>query len=375
MSVAFIVKETGVTLFKDGGQYSAPSDFWSFSRILEKIKNKDFDGIEVLFTTDGAIEEVTAEVESKLSTDLDNVKIINGEVFVDGRKIYNSVTDRIIKMVTSGFDVTPLTNFLRRLLKNPSKTAVTELYSFMEKSDQAVDADGFIIAYKKVRNDYFDIHSGTVNYNIGNIVEMPRNEVDDDRANLCSEGLHFCSFSYLNSFGGSVTPGGSRLLIVKIDPADVVSIPADYNDAKARTCKMEVIGEILEEKNVLAKAPVYKNSQSAEAQVSPDVSKNGILTIQSSVAINDHSSFEHFVSCKVNRIMTIKNIQNASDLENCTLSQLTDIYNNIVSVYNVIQSNERVASITKFKCSKTDAIKKISDCSSKLVEIATKLGE
>ena len=33
-------------------------------------------------------------------------------------------------------------------------------------------------------------------------------------------------------------------MIVKISPADVVSIPSDYNNAKGRACKYEVIGEI-----------------------------------------------------------------------------------------------------------------------------------
>ena len=50
-NVAYIVKESGVTLFKDGRQFSAPSDFWSFNRIINKIKNQDFNGIEDLFNT------------------------------------------------------------------------------------------------------------------------------------------------------------------------------------------------------------------------------------------------------------------------------------------------------------------------------------
>ena len=32
-------------------------------------------------------------------------------------------------------------------------------------------------------------------------------------------------------------------MIVKIDPADVVSIPVDYNNSKGRCCKYEVIAE------------------------------------------------------------------------------------------------------------------------------------
>ena len=42
------------------------------------------------------------------------------------------------------------------------------------------------------------------------------------------------------SFGGS----DSRTMILKINPADVVSIPTDYNNSKGRTCRYEVIGEL-----------------------------------------------------------------------------------------------------------------------------------
>jgi hypothetical protein len=51
-------------------------------------------------------------------------------------------------------------------------------------------------------------------------------------------GLHFCSRDYLSHFGGE------RIMILKINPRDVVSIPVDYNAAKGRACRYEVIGEL-----------------------------------------------------------------------------------------------------------------------------------
>jgi hypothetical protein len=38
--------------------------------------------------------------------------------------------------------------------------------------------------------------------------------------------------------------GGARTVIVKINPADVVSIPTDYDNSKGRACRYEVIGEV-----------------------------------------------------------------------------------------------------------------------------------
>jgi hypothetical protein len=83
-----------------------------------------------------------------------------------------------------------------------------------------------------------DVHSGTMLNAPGCVVEMERNRVDDNKDNTCSTGLHFCGMSYLNHFGGE------RTVIVKVNPADVVSIPSDYNGAKGRACRYEVVGEL-----------------------------------------------------------------------------------------------------------------------------------
>ena len=363
-NIAYIVKESGVTLFKDGKQFSAPSDFWSFDRIIAKIKKKDYDGIESLFNANDAMAEIQKEIVRDIVEDSIDIRIIQGEVFIGDRKIYNSVTGRLIKMVQAGFDVKPLCNFLKRLLKNPSKTAIEELYPFMEKADVTIDKDGYIIAYKKVKHDYFDIYSGTVNYNIGNIVEMPRNEVDDNRTNLCSDGLHFCSFSYLGHFGSS--DSDNRVLIVKVDPADVVSIPADYNDAKARACRMEVIGEVTEQNDVLARKPVYEKSQSAPARLTENVASSGRIPFVSTYTFNqqrytfNQQRLERAITAKAGQAIFIAPITSAM-LESETLKDITAMYNDLVSVYNVIQDVKRVPSIAMFKCSKSIAIGKFSN--------------
>ena len=141
-------------------------------------------------------------------------------------------------MYKDGFDITPLLAFYSNLILNPSKTAQEELYSFLEKSNLPITPDGHFLAYKKVRGDYKDCHTGTIDNSVGQKVFMSRNEVDDDRNNLCSTGLHFCSLDYLRHFGGE------RIMILKINPLHVVSIPRDYNDSKGRCCFYEVIGEL-----------------------------------------------------------------------------------------------------------------------------------
>ena len=144
----------------------------------------------------------------------------------------------MIQMLQEGFSIEPMVLFMENLMSNPSKRSVLELYGFLEKSNLPITPDGHFLAYKKVRDNYLDCHSGTMDNSVGKVLEMERNEVDDDKDRTCSSGLHFCSISYLNCFGGE------RTMILKINPRDVVSIPSDYNDAKGRTCRYEVIGEL-----------------------------------------------------------------------------------------------------------------------------------
>ena len=104
------------------------------------------------------------------------------------------------------------------------------------------------LAFKNVRNDYRDIHSGNFDNSIGQVCEMPRNGVDEDKDRTCSAGLHFCSIEYLPHFSDS---NGGHTMIVKINPRDVVAIPADYNNTKGRTCKYEVVAEYKEDWRLL----------------------------------------------------------------------------------------------------------------------------
>src|SRR5574343_1166045 len=159
------------------------------------------------------------------------VAVSNGVVMYDGEEIHNAITERILWGMDEGYDMDPYVLFLENLMDNPSKRAVDELYRFIEKHKMGITDDGQIIAYKKIRDNYTDIYTGKFNNAPGQILEMPRNKVDDDKTRTCSERFHFCAFSYLPQFGmGS----GNRVVIVKVNPRDVVSIPADYNDAKAR---------------------------------------------------------------------------------------------------------------------------------------------
>jgi len=153
--------------------------------------------------------------------------------------IDNVLTHKILDMMNQGFEVEPMLNFLVNLRDNPSKAAQDELMLFMEINGMPITTDGHFLAYKSVRDNYMDHHTGKHSNHIGAVLSMPRLDVCDNRAITCASGYHGASLSYASSFGGS-----GHLMVIKISPKDVVSIPNDYKNQKLRCCRYAVIDEV-----------------------------------------------------------------------------------------------------------------------------------
>ncbi len=165
---------------------------------------------------------------------------LRGNALYFGTEVIRGVLgQRIIEMMRMGFNVKPLELFIENLLQNPSKRAVDELYGFLEASQLPITDDGHFLAYKSVRSDFTDHHSGKMNNSVGTIVSMERNKVDEDKDRTCSYGLHFAAHEYAESFGRS-----GKMVILKINPRDVVAIPSDYKNQKGRCCAYEVIDAV-----------------------------------------------------------------------------------------------------------------------------------
>lgn len=227
---AFIADSAGVTVFHDGKSFTVAKSHVNYEKIVDALRNKRYDLLDGLMD---AAKAINAFAHGR-------VKVSNGEVTFDGQPLHNVMTDRLLEMMRGGFDVKPLANFMSNLMDNPSSTAVEELYLFLESGKLPITEDGHFLAYKKVKNNFFDIYTGKFDHSPGKVLEMPRNKVDDKRDNTCSYGFHFCSISYLPQYSSA---DNNRVVIVKINPRDVVSIPSDYNNAKGRTCRYEVVGE------------------------------------------------------------------------------------------------------------------------------------
>ena len=131
-----------------------------------------------------------------------------------------------------------LAAFLDNLHKNPSEDAISDLYDFLEANNLPLTEDGHFLAFKRIRDNFKDHHTNSMDNSVGKVVEMRREKVNANRHDVCSTGLHFAQAGYLDAMGGGKT------VILKINPADVVSIPTDYNRMKGRACKYTVLAEV-----------------------------------------------------------------------------------------------------------------------------------
>lgn len=182
-------------------------------------------------------------------------------LYYDDEPIHNSIADHIIWGMKEGFDMEAHIAFLKNLRLNPSKLVVDQLYGFVEKFQMGITPDGFLLVYKKVLANFYDIYSETLDYSPGEIVTMPRRNVNPNPKQTCSRGLHCCAFSYLRMFGSRDGNGESnKIIICKLHPRDIVAIPHDYDHAKIRTCRLESLAEYLGDDrfDILASSPVFE---------------------------------------------------------------------------------------------------------------------
>ena len=239
--LAYIQTNQGINTILRGRTRTISSDEPYYQEILEAIK-KGADENEVLEILERDLHRVQAAVEALNRDITEDVTVRGGQVLYKGMVVDNSLTTRMLQQLNEGFNLVPMAKFLANLMQNPSYRAVCDLYSFLEYGKMPITEDGCFLAYKKVREDYRDIYTGLFDNTPGrpDPVEMPRNRVNEDPDQTCSKGLHCCSFEYLSSYGCGP---GNRVVIVKVNPRDVVAIPKDYNNTKMRVCRYWVIGE------------------------------------------------------------------------------------------------------------------------------------
>lgn len=190
----------------------------------------------------------------------------DGVVKYKGEEIHSVISDRVFDLLDQKLPHQPLLNFVKNLSENPSYRSVNELYTFLEHKRLPITEDGCFTAYKYVtkyngdndiadsegnvitKGDFVDARTGkTHRNNVGDTPSMPRNKVDDNLNHACGSGLHVGSYEFVSGHG--------YIIICKINPTNVVSIPSDSQCQKVRCCAYEVIGIMKDEQQDINSSP------------------------------------------------------------------------------------------------------------------------
>lgn len=253
--IPHILKSDSITLFPAG---KAPvilnSTHMNFLRVQEAIREGRYDDAVELASVPNFLRKISAGA----------VTMLDDEITYNGQPLTGYLASRIVAFANEGLPVEHYLKFLDNLMANDSRTSREELYQFLEAANLPVTEDGCFLAYKAVRSDFRDIHSGRFDNSPGVTHTMPRREVDDNRNQTCSYGFHAAAFEYAKGFMRC----DGKMVAVKINPADVVSIPADYNNQKLRCCKYTVVFEIPGAADIFTGKPFY--SLSSEPVFDPE---------------------------------------------------------------------------------------------------------
>ena len=220
-----------ITVFIEGKQYTINASNPAFPNALKAYKESDWQGL---------VDSIhPANKLHRLYFQYENIEVKDGNVYIDGDAVTSIVAERVLNALAGDVDAVHIFKFMTRLQLNPSKRAVDELYTFLEHKNLPITDSGTFLAYKAVRSDYSDKHTGKFFNTVGSVLTMPRNKVDDDKNAPCSYGFHAGTLEYASDFANHY----DKMVVVEIDPADVVSIPTDCNFQKLRTCRYKVVAE------------------------------------------------------------------------------------------------------------------------------------
>lgn len=218
-----MVSDTAITVSFDGKLETIKTGDHRFEPILEALRDGRTDDIPNLIDPTKAFDGI------------EGVELVDGQIHIHGKKIPERLTNKVMRFKEKKLPFLPLLKFSQKLMQNPSFNSRQMLYDFLEYNGHPLTQDGNFIAYKKVRDNFKDCHTNTMDNSVGTTVEMPREDVDDNPNNTCSSGLHVAAYEYAKDFRSG------HMVEVEIDPADVVTVPRDYNGQKMRVCKYNVV--------------------------------------------------------------------------------------------------------------------------------------
>jgi hypothetical protein len=238
MKLKTVYKPGSFITFVDNKATTFTKDNPFFDRIVELYKEKKWDEIKDYFNLKNYV--------FKYSNG--RIKVGDEVVLYDNKEVHNEIATRILQFLKEGIDIAPLCLFLENLWNNPEEHVRQDLFLFLENNQLPITDDGGFVAYKLVKNDYSPYYMSGMKerYHVGFDVTYPREQCYNGRTECGGGGLYFARKEYWSSVSFDEQnrySGDGRMLIVKIMPQDVTSVPAGEGGRKGICCKMYVLNE------------------------------------------------------------------------------------------------------------------------------------
>jgi hypothetical protein len=196
--------------------------------------------------------DIAQTVAQKFQRLSERVTTANGRLYLDGEEVDNALTSQVLRFMEDGIeDWKPLVAFFENVQANPQPHSREQLFEWLDRRDFTITEDGLIVGYKGVASrddgDGFtsissgkatvngEVHTGLIPTNPGDVVEMPRSEVEWDPSVGCHRGLHVGTWDYAYGFAQGA------VMEVHVNPRDVVSVPTDSDAAKVRCCRYTIV--------------------------------------------------------------------------------------------------------------------------------------
>lgn len=245
-----IINTHAIILFLQGKSYRVEKSDKRYPKILKAFDLPEDEQEEVVLSI---LQPEELNVGERLKGQ-EGFEVVGEDVFYKNQKLPNALSTKIKSLLREELPVKHFELFWGNLSLNPSSSSVEELMEFLEYKELPITDDGCFIAYKGVQDDYWSVSgntettvlkgqvdsTGRILNEVGAEIEVLRRNVDDNRNQHCSYGLHVGSHSYARGFG-------SKTMVVKVNPRDVVSVPNDYNCQKCRVSAYKVLSEYVYE--------------------------------------------------------------------------------------------------------------------------------
>jgi hypothetical protein len=236
--VPHIISERSVTVIVDYPK-SITTEHLNYKQVVDMLTKDQVTDVNKLLDMMEPIKELKSAIgSSRFNFDADHVSMtIQNREFV----LPEELAKEVLRVYRSEGNLRPLERFVYKLSQNPDKYIHEQLFPFIQVAGLALTQSGNFLAYKRIRENFTDIRTGSMDNSPGATPEEPRFACDSDPYNTCSKGLHFAAWSYLGWYADAEY---NRTVIVEVDPADIVAVPMDHNRMKGRAWKYHILKEV-----------------------------------------------------------------------------------------------------------------------------------